>query len=376
MHVVHLIANNSSVPYFNWFAERIGKYPDMKFSFVALYPDKPTLIEELRNRGCDAYWVRFDHRQRKAGMITSFFRLFRLFRMLKPDAIHTHLFDDSLPALLAARLARVKIRVILKQDTAFHWNFKPIWVWADRFNNINATHIVATSGESKKFILENEKARASKVYMVHHGIDLKAIKMQDENLKNKLKEQFNPRKGFLILTIARYIEWKGYRYIIEAAKTIIALNKNIKFLFAGYGEQEQELQQLISTHGLNDYIQLTGWVDRNYIPSLFGIANIYLHAAVMEPFGFVIAEAMANGVPIVSTKTGVAADLLTHKETCYFVESRNGSSIAEGIAWMIEHLKEREEMKGKLETMAIESLGVDLMLEKYLKLYKGQLTNN
>ena len=108
MHVVHVIANNSTVPYLNWFAERLGKYPDVKFTVIALYPEKPALIEEMKAYGCDAYWIKYDQAKRKSGMIYSFFKLYRLFKKLKPDAMNAHLFDDSLPALLAARMAGIK----------------------------------------------------------------------------------------------------------------------------------------------------------------------------------------------------------------------------------------------------------------------------
>lgn len=367
---MHIIANNASVPYFNWIAERGGRYPGVKFSFVALYPEMPVMSEEMKGYGCDFYWIKFDQSRRKRGMVRSFFNLYALFRKIKPDVVHTHLFDDSLPAILAARVAGVRMRVIQKEDTGFHWNFKPLWVWADRFNNVNATHIVAISKESKRFILDKEKAPSSKVFMIHNGIDLKAIRLMDEESKNRLRKEFNPENKFLICTISRYIEWKGYRYIIDAVKNIVTINNNVKFLFVGYGGQEHELKELIEQYGLNDFIQLSGWIDRKVMPSLYGIMDLYLHAAYMEPFGFVLAEAMANGVPIVTTRTGVAADVLVHKESCYFVNTKDSASIAEGITWIINHPEERRMINSKTKRIADDSLGADRMLDEYVGLYK------
>jgi hypothetical protein len=88
MHVVHVIANNSTVPYLNWFAERLHNYPDIKFTVIALYPEKPYLIEEMKRYGCDAYWIKFDQGKRKSGMIFAFFKLYKLFRKLKPDVVN------------------------------------------------------------------------------------------------------------------------------------------------------------------------------------------------------------------------------------------------------------------------------------------------
>ena len=108
MHVAHVIANNSTVPYLSWFAQRIKTYPDVKFTFIVLYHEKPHMIEEMTEYGCNTYWIKFDPNRRKSGMVFVFFKLLKLFRELKPDVVNAHLFDDSVPALLAARLAGVK----------------------------------------------------------------------------------------------------------------------------------------------------------------------------------------------------------------------------------------------------------------------------
>jgi glycosyltransferase involved in cell wall biosynthesis len=373
MHVVHVIANNSSVPYLNWFTDRLKNYTGIKFSFIVLYPEKPEMMKEMELRGCECYWVEFDSDKRKSGMIKALFKLYKLFKKLNPDVVNAHLFDDSLPALLAARFAGVKRRVIRKQDTAYHWLYAPQWVWADRFNNNNATHIIAISEEAKKFVIEKEKALPSKVYMIHNGIPLDEFTRQDKETIESFKKKFELEGKIVLGTIARFIEWKGYKYIIEAARILAAKNINFKFLLIGEGEQKKEMQDLVDKYKLNEHIVFTGWVNRKDIPSLYGVMDLYVHAAIMEPFGFVVSEAMANGVPIVTTKTGAAADVLKHKETCYFAEDRSPQSLADGIEWMINNPELREKMKGEIKQLAEQNFDIDKMLEKHILLYKGDL---
>jgi glycosyltransferase involved in cell wall biosynthesis len=373
LHVMHIMANNSSVPYFNWLAEGVSKYPDVKFSFVCLYPEKPKMIEDMKERGCDCYWIKFDHRKRKSGMIYALLKLQQLFILIKPDTIHSHLFDDSLPALFAAKATGIKQRVITKGDTAFHWNYNRKWVWADRFNNANATHIIALSGEAKQFIIEKERANLEKVYIIHHGIPIEKSTNQKDEYKEQFKKQYGLEGKTVIGTVSRFIEWKGYRYVIEAAKRITEKNKNVKFLFVGHGEQKRELEELVRQKELSEYIQFVGWIEKERMPSLYGVMDIYLHAAYMEPFGLVIAEAMANRVPLVTTKTGAARDVLTHGETCCFIKTKDSQSIAEGITWMLEHPEERNVMKEKVKKLAAEKFNVERMLDDYIKLYRGEL---
>lgn len=371
MHVVQIMSNTPSVPYFNWFAEEIKNYPDYKFSFIVMYPSKPQMLEDMKERGCDCYWVPFDYNKRKMDMISAMFKLTKLFKTIKPDVVNTHLFDDSFPGLIAARLAGVKKRVITKNDTTFHWNYAPKWVWADKLNNYNATDIVAISNESKEFILDKEKAIPSKVTLIHHGIPIDVLSKQNETYKKELSEKYKLDNCIVIGTISRYIEWKGYRYIIEAAAEVVKKYPNAKFIFAGDGPQVEEMNLLIAKYNLQNNTIITGWVSRDYVPSLYGIMDVYVHAAIKEPFGFVIAEAMANGVPLVTTKTGAAADALEHKQNCYFVAEKCADDIVMGIEWMLEDEERRKKVvaEGKQQVYAMYS--VKDMLKRYLNVYNN-----
>ena len=156
MHIVFVIANNSSVPYFKWFAEKASKEQKHTFSFVMLHSERPQMIEDAKKWGWECHWIKFDDKKRKSSMVSSFFKMYKLFKKMKPDVVHTNLFDDSLPGLLAARLAGIKKRVITKQDTTFHYYYAPKWIIADKFNNWNATDLIPVSKEAEEFIINKE----------------------------------------------------------------------------------------------------------------------------------------------------------------------------------------------------------------------------
>ncbi len=303
-------------------------------------------------------------------MLKAFWKLYILFRKVKPDVVHTHLFDDSLPGLLAARLAGVRIRVITKQDTTFHWFYAPKGNKFDRFNNYNATYIVAVTKECEQFVLEKEKADKNKVSIVHHGIHIDKLTKQSDIIKKELINKYKLDGRKVIGTVARLIEWKGYRYIIEAAEIIVKKYPEITFLFIGSGDQEEELKDLIHKKGLDSNIIFTGWVEKDHIPSLYGIMDIYLHAASFEPFGFVIAEAMVNGIPVVSTSTGAAADAITHLENGYLFPFKDSKKMAEGVIYMIENDANKIGEKGR-ET-ACKMYDFDNMWNGYTKIYKSK----
>lgn len=367
MRIVFIISNESSVPYFNWFAEKAAAEGRHKFTFITLYTEKPKMIADVKPYGWECYWVKYDHHKRKRGMISAFFKLTSLFRKLKPDVVHSHLFDDGLPGLLAARIAGVKIRAITKADTTFHYFHARKWIIADKFNNRNATHIIAPSEEAKTFILEKENAPDHKVHMIHHGIPPSLFTNQIDAVKTELIEKYHLKDKKVMGTVSRLIDWKGYRYIIQAIPDVLQVHPNAVFLFVGKGDQKEELEALAETHHVRDHIIFTGWVERGHIPSLYGILDVYVHAASFEPFGFVIPEAMMNGASIVSTPTGSAKDAIKHKENGYLAEYKDPESIAKGIIYCLEQGRELGQ-KGKYTAMHMYNF--ERMYSDYVNLYE------
>jgi glycosyltransferase involved in cell wall biosynthesis len=371
IHVVHIIANSSSVPYFIWFAELSKKNPQLKFSFICLHHERPQMFDEIEQFNCDCYWINFDHTKRKRGWISAIIKLIFLFKKIKPDIVNTHLFDDSVPSLMAAKLAGVRFRFITKQDTAFHWFYTPKAVALDRLNNKLATHIIAVSEECKKFILENEKADPQKVTLIHHGIKPIAATNIKKEYQQELISKFKLEGKIVIGTIARFIHWKGHEQLLQVAEKITQTHPDVIFLFTGTGELQNKIEHEIKVRRLSKNVLLTGYIDRVKIPSLFSILDIYIHAAHYEPFGFVIPEAMMNRVPVLCTRTGAAADAINHKENGYLVDYNNIQGFVEGIEYLLANNKKAIGEKAKITALQMYTL--DKMWSSYLSLYQKSI---
>lgn len=331
MHVLHTFANNSHVPYLTWFAERAAREGNIRYTFLILYPERPVMIEEMEKLGFNCIWIPFDSAKRKWGMIRALPQLWWHIRKAKPDIVHCNLFDDSLPGLIAAWLAGVRVRVITRQDTGFHWRYTPFWTRLDRWNSRMATHVITISGEARDFLLRIERTPPSKLRLVHNGIPPERFTKQDRQAMDRMRERFGSAGRHPVIgTVARFIEWKGYRHIVAAAKIIVREHPDALFLFCGQGEQESEVRQWVQEAGLERNIVFTGWVERAEMASFFGLLDVYLHAAELEPFGLVYAEAMMNAIPVVSTATGAALDAITDGKNGILTE-RTGEALAAGV---------------------------------------------
>ena len=368
MKVVLSMANNSTTPYFTRFANLAIGNDEIELIFLCLYPEKPLMVEEMNEKGFACYWVKFDSSKRKSSFVISVFQIYKLFKKIKPDVVHTHLFDDSVPTLLAAKLSGVKHRVISKLDAGFHFRYNKKWMIFDKFNNRNATKILTVSGENRKFVIEKENADVNKIVLVHQGIDEVEVTKYSESIQQQIIKEYNLQNKKVLLTVSRYIELKGLNYIIEAISLLDKKYDDFVFVFVGYGNQQNNLEQLVKQKGVSKRVVFTGWIDRAWLNAFYSITSVFVHAAIEEPFGYVIAEAMINKIPIVTTKTGAAYDCIIHKETGYLVEKKNSQDIVLGIEFMfsnnIQNITDLAYKKAK------KLFTVEKMWEKHLNLYK------
>ena len=101
--------------------------------------------------------------------------------------------------------------------------------------------------------------------------------------------------------------------------------------------------------------------------------DVYVHAASYEPFGFVIPEAMANGVPVVSTATGAALDAIRHLENGYLVPQKDFNQLAQGIMYMLSN--DTKNISQNAIKTAKEMFDFEIMWNNYINLYKRALEN-
>ena len=369
--VVMMIANSPYTPYFRFFAEKAANEGNIEFTYIFLSLEKPKTIEATEPFGVKNYWYFFDYRiDKKIQYLKITWKMFRLFKKIKPDIVHTHLFDDSLPGLLAAKWAGIKKRYITKQDTTFHFLYAPKGMRYDKMNNRNATLLIPASQESFDFIVNEEEGNPKKMKIVHHGVDIKEFTSANAEELNWIREKFNPQGKIMIGTVARLVESKGYKFLIEAIEKVVAVRKDVIFVGAGHGPLTEEMQNLINQKGLQDHFILAGFIEKKYIPAFYQSLNIYIHASIYEPFGFVIPEAVFNKVPLITTNTGASRDAFTHLESAFFIREKNADDIADGIFYYLNN--NPKSMVENAFQKASEMYTLDKMWEGYRNLYLNE----
>ena len=128
-----------------------------------------------------------------------------------------------------------------------------------------------------------------------------------------------PVKKYLIC-VARYSKEKNLATLIRSfAKS--AIQEKYTLLLVGDGPERTSLQNVIDREGLKDRVVLSGWVTYNELPALYAASAAFVLPSTFEPWGLVVNEAMAAGLPVfISKECGCEPDLLD--------EGKNGWSFS------------------------------------------------
>jgi L-malate glycosyltransferase len=270
------------------------------------------------------------------------------------EIIHAHVARDYPIAALASRVCKTPL--ILTR----HLTYKLSGL--HRFTFRQAGKIIAVSNGVAESLMKGGLVAVEKISIVQNGVDtflLEKIKRSPADL--------------VVATIGEIREHKGQEDFIRAAAIVAKKHPNVKFLIIGQDnsanrEYRRFLENLVKELNLQNQVIFTGWLDNP--AEIYESFDIFVSAAQSEPFGLVIAEAMASGKGIVATKTVGANELLTDNESGKLVEIGHIEQIAEAITQLLEDENLRRTLGENARQRAKEFFSLEKMVSETEKVYQ------
>jgi glycosyltransferase involved in cell wall biosynthesis len=232
------------------------------------------------------------------------------------------------------------------------------------------TDIIANSKSTKETILRNTShwLNEEKIELIYNGIDLDKIDKGLENAAN-IKQEFGIADDKIIIgNIGRLSYQKGHEFLIEAVELLKQEREDFVVLIIGDGEREEEMKKLVKEKKIEDHIIFTGFRDDVY--SILPGLDFLLHTARWEGFGFVIAEAMAASLPVVSTDVSNIDEIVIDGETGYLAEAGNSEDIAAKMLKMISNYK-KEDFGIKGREVIEKNFTLEIMIERIKGFLEG-----
>lgn len=158
--------------------------------------------------------------------------------------------------------------------------------------------IICVSFGLKKQLTNIFNIPQNKIEVIYNGLDLKIIsKKRKENIPVEILNKIKNNKT--IIFFGRLVEKKGLILLMRAFREIHYRLPSVKLLIMGKGCYKKKVARLIKEYSLTSHIIMTGFVDNPY--SYLQKSDLFVFPSSYEGFGNVIIEAMACGLPIVST---------------------------------------------------------------------------
>lgn len=255
----------------------------------------------------------------------------RKLRKDPPDAGVVFLQTSIVITLLACLLYRIKIpiccsdRILLSQELNRR-RFPKFNFWLLRHLFRRASGFIAVSEEARQDLIDNFQVHAGRVRTIYNGLDVGAVGIKSrEPLIEAEKALLVPGQCHFV-AVGRLSEQKNFSLLINAFRCVRDAFP-CRLLILGEGEQREKLEGLVRQLGLADDVALFGWSENPF--RIMGAADIFVLSSLYEGFPNVLLEAMAVGLPVISTKCPSGpAELLGEGEFGVLVPPDNMPALA------------------------------------------------
>lgn len=238
-----------------------------------------------------------------------------------------------------------------------------------------ARKIIAVSHFTKWELTNYYKIPAHKIRVIHNGVDIQKFQLATDKRKIKAALGFNP-DDIAIVSVGRLYARKGLFTLIESMPAVVKRFPNAKFIISGKG-QSDEMQKLIAHAtrlGVINNIVFTGYYPDKKLPLLYQAADVFAFSTFYEHHPFAVLEALATGLPVVTTTVGGIPETIQSGKNGFLVKPFDEKAFADRILHLLEHPAEASEMGVKARQTVVEQLDWRIVVKDAMKVYQEALS--
>lgn len=290
--------------------------------------------------------------------------LIRLISKNKVDIIQTHLLGSAVYGCLAGFLSRTPVFCTFHGmvDISDNERFLFAKLLAIR---LGAKKLIAVTDQICNKLISFNVFKREKVKTVYNGIDMDLYKKRDNRA---YKEQLGTDSFFLIGSVGNIRKPKNYLLAIETIYKLHEKGISAHYMIAGQGSESQmkPLVDKIEEYHLKDYVHLMGFVED--IPLFLSSLDLFLMTSSSEGHPLAITQAMANGLPVVSTPSGVE-EIVVNGVDALISDDHTSESLIKCIGSLYESPEKANELAANAKQKAEGIYSLDAMVSSYFHLY-------
>lgn len=285
----------------------------------------------------------------------------------QPAILQVNSSRDSWIGSIAAKLVSVRPKVIRIRhiSTPLNKNLttRLLYRWL-------VDMVIVTGGErTRRGLIDRDGLDADRVVAFPIGLDVEYFRPApaDPNLRLELGL---PDKHLLVGLISYLRTYKGHEYFIEAARQILAKRDDVTFIIVGEGPEEQRIRRLIEQLGLTAQIRMLGF--RDDLLNVFRSLDVFVIPSVEgDTIPQVLMQALAMGLPVVSTTVGSIPDVVSEAETGFVVAPRDAQALADRVLPLLDDAGLRARIGANGRALVERSYSIDKMLDRMEAVYQS-----
>lgn len=194
-----------------------------------------------------------------------------------------------------------------------------------------AAFVVTEADFSRDWLRRRHPEHADRIHRVYNGIDAAAFPPAHPD----------PARPPLLVSVGRCVEKKGYADLIDACAVLRSRGRTFEGVIVGGGPLEASLRARVAACGLEGVVRLTGPQPQSEVRRYLGQAALFVLACAteadggMDNFPTVIAEAMACGLPVVSTRIAGVPEMVEHGVTGLLTTEKQPLALANALEMLL-----------------------------------------
>lgn len=204
-------------------------------------------------------------------------------------------------------------------------SFKPIDYAAKKI--IEKISVIYGDTCAELIVPSNKTAEALKSYGLENEINVVptglilddfALKNKNEELVQKVREEYHLENKFVVTFLGRIAPEKSIDLLLYAFRKIKNINENLILMIVGGGPQLEELKQMAIDLDIDDVVIFTGPKESQLVPSFYHASHLFVSASLSETQGLTFIEAMASGIPVLARFDKNLEDVIIDGRNGYF----------------------------------------------------------
>lgn len=282
-----------------------------ELQFLALSGDGQP-AQDIRDEGCSARVLNASVQIRK---LRSVAQLIQHLRTQRPQIVHTHNTYAQFYGALAAKWAGVPVVVNTQHGRGCgngwkaRWQFKLANRWTQR--------VVGVSHDAARLCQQQDRASHDRITTIWNGINLDRFAYH------------GPRPTPTAISVARLSAVKDFPTLLRAVPLVLPHVPDFRLRIVGDGPERATLDALIRELRIDSHVELLG--ERHDVPALLAESGFFVSSSLSEGISLTLLEAMAVGLPVVTTAVGGNPEIVLDGQTGRLAPAGDPVTLARAI---------------------------------------------